>query len=181
MANFTVELLRPAADVEWQIAESLIEELIEWDVLQSRGLGFARDEIVSAFYPDSMESIRRNSTDPDGRFLLAMRNGEAAGCAAFRRLDSETCELYDVYVRRECRGHGIGSLLVSRLQCDAMEAGYKAMYLETATFMHEAHRLYRTHQFDVREHYRAVPATLAGAVISMQCDLLPHRDRYSRG
>lgn len=172
MARAAVELLSPVADLDWRHAKALIDELIEWDVSQSARLGFDRAAVVDAFYPDSLESIRRNSAGPDGRFLLATANGGAAGCAAFRRLDSEVCELYNVYVRSTRRGCGIGSLLVGTLQKNARGAGYGAMYLETATFMHGAHKLYRSHQFEVCEHYRSVPEVLAGAIISMRCNLL---------
>jgi ribosomal protein S18 acetylase RimI-like enzyme len=171
VSSVEVVSLRPDSAVEWRVAEDLINELIEWDVQKSEGLGFTREEVISAFYPDSMASIRRNSEGPDGCFLLATEENGAAGCAAYRRLDSETCELYDIYVRRSYRGSGIGSLLVKRLRREAMAAGYKSMYLETATFMVDAHRLYQSHEFNVREHYRAVPVNLRAAIISMECVL----------
>ena len=45
------------------------------------------------------------------------------------------------------------------------------MYLETATYMHDAHRLYRSLGFEVRGYYRAVPEQFTAATLSMQCDL----------
>lgn len=166
-----VNLLSPATDIEWHDAGLLIDELIEWDVSQSEGLSLGRAEVIGICYPDSLEDIRRDSAGPDGCFLLATGMSGPAGCAAFRRFDSEVCELYDAYVRRAYRGCGIGTLLVRRLQSGAIIAGYRAMYLETATFMHEARRLYDSLHFEVREHYRTIPKRLAEATIAMQCNL----------
>ena len=45
------------------------------------------------------------------------------------------------------------------------------MYLETATYMHDAHRLYYSLGFEVRGHYRAIPEHFAALTLSMQSDL----------
>jgi N-acetylglutamate synthase-like GNAT family acetyltransferase len=166
-----VDIVRPATEVDWRYAQILIDELIEWDVDQSSSFGFGRAEVVSAFYPDSLENVRRVSATPEGSFLIAIGTDGPAGCAAFHRWSSEVCELYSVYVRPSYRGSGIGSLLIGRLRNDAMASGYRAIYLETAAFMHSAHRLYRASGFEVCEHYRARSARLRKATISMHCEL----------
>ena len=93
------------------------------------------------------------------------------GCAAFRRLTSDVCELYDVYVRPSCRRRGIGSALLRRLMHEAMVYGYRTMCLETATFMRDAHRLYELLHFQVRAPYRSIPARYAQATKWMECKL----------
>ena len=165
----SVQVYSPTTDFEWRHAATLVKELIDWDVSQSSG--FSRSEVVEAFYPDSMADIQARSTAPHGLFLLATSAKDLAGCAAFKQLSSEVCELYCVYVRPDCRGHGVGALLVDRLKMDALAAGYTTMYLETATFMHDAHRLYQSQRFEIRDHYRSLSARYANAIISMQCDL----------
>ena len=167
----TIALTSPATEPEWHEAGILIDELIDWDFERFRARGYARAELVSAFYPDNLENVRRHCSGADGRFLLARGDGDAAGCASFRRLDAHTCELYNVYVRHSYRGCGIGALLLRQLQDDARRAGYQAMYLETATYMLDAHRLYHSLGFKVRGHYRAIPEHFAALTLSMQCDL----------
>jgi GNAT superfamily N-acetyltransferase len=166
-----ITLSSPATEPEWHEAGTLIDEMIDWDFERFRSGGHERADLVSAFYPDNLEDVRRHCSGADGRFLLARGDGGAAGCASFRRLDAHTCELYNVFVRRSYRGHGIGALLLRQLQDDARRAGYRAMYLETATYMHDAHRLYRSLGFEVRGHYRAIPEQFAAQTLSMQCDL----------
>jgi GNAT superfamily N-acetyltransferase len=166
-----VQVGSPGTDLEWRQAQALVNALIDWDASQSRPLGFSRAEVAAAFYPDSMADIRAHSVAPRGRFLLATQAHDPAGCAAFKQLSADVCELYCVYVRPESRGHGVGSLLLGRLQAEASVAGYTAMYLETATFMHDAHALYRSHGFGIRGHYRPLADKYANVTVAMQCDL----------
>jgi ribosomal protein S18 acetylase RimI-like enzyme len=166
-----ITLTSPATELEWHEAGILIDELIDWDLERFRPLGFERADLVGAFYPDNLEDVRRHCSGADGRFLLARGDGDAAGCASFRRQDVHSCELYNVYVRRNYRGYGIGALLLRQLQDDARRAGYRAMYLETATYMHDAHSLYRSLGFAVCGHFRAIPERFAAQTLSMRCDL----------
>jgi ribosomal protein S18 acetylase RimI-like enzyme len=168
----TIRLHSPDTEEEWDQAEALIAELKEWDVLQSQALGFTRDAVASAFYPDDIEGIRRDSVLPNGRFLLALDASSPVGCAAFRRLTPSGCELYDVYVRPSSRGRKIASMLLRRLMSDAKAAGYQTMFLETAVFMHTAHSLYRSLHFQARDAYRPAPLMLAKATIWMECRLV---------
>jgi ribosomal protein S18 acetylase RimI-like enzyme len=171
MASAAVNLSSPTSEVSWRLARALIEELIEWDVRESRALGFDRAETMAAFYPESFEQIRRHSESRGGSFVLAMASDAAAGCAAIRRLSRDTCELFDVYVRPAYRGRGIASQLVAQMQIDARQSGFEVMRLETAIFMRDAHALYRSHGFEVCGHYREIPERYARATISMQCNL----------
>src|SRR5581483_12156796 len=106
----TIQILSPSTDTEWCDAEGLIAELKEWDLRQCKALGFDADVVLSVFYPDTIEDIRRESTSPDGCFLVCRNADSPIGCAAFRRLTPSACELYDVYVRPSGRGQRIGRL-----------------------------------------------------------------------
>lgn len=170
-AAVAIRMLSPNTDDDWTYAELLIAELKAWDVQQSRALGFDHDEVIDVFYPDGIEQIRRQSALPDGCFAIAMDVSVPAGCAGFRRLSPSRCELFDVYVRPGHRGRGIGSALVQRLLKQARAAGYAAMCLETASFMHTAHHLYKSLHFHVREPYRGIPARFADVTVWMECGL----------
>ena len=155
----------------------MIAELKEWDVQQSQALGFERDEVMRVFYPDDIADIRGYSLAPLGGLLLAMDGGQPLGCAAFRRLTSDTCEAYNVYVRPTCRRRGIGSLLLRRLMHDAAVYGYRAMCLETASFMRAAHQLYELLHFQIRTPYRSIPTRHAQATMWMECKLDARSER----
>src|SRR5689334_17403450 len=68
---------------------------------------------------------------PGGCLLLAVQDGQPAGCIAFKPLDSTTCELKRLYVRPAFRGLHLGRQLVSRLIDEARRSGYKRMALDS--------------------------------------------------
>ena len=167
----TLRVFTPTTDEDWQHAGLLIAELKQWDARESQLLGFEPDEVMSVFYPDDIADIRRYSVSPLGCLLLAVDGELPVGCAAFRRLTSDACEAYDVYVRPTCRRRGIGALMLRRLMQAAKTYGYRAMCLETATFMREAHRLYESLHFRIRAPYRSIPIRHATATMWMECRL----------
>jgi GNAT superfamily N-acetyltransferase len=86
---------------------------------------------------------------PAGRLLLTIEEspgdpGEAAGCAALRRLEQDACEMKRLYVRPAFRGKGVGQGLVNELIAEARSIGYQRMLLDTLPSMNAAHQLYRT-------------------------------------
>ncbi len=93
------------------------------------------------------------------------------GCAAFRERSSTTCELYNVYLRPVHRGRGVGSELLGRLMSEAKAIGFETMCLETASFMVDAHKLYKSLGFEVCEPYRSIPTRFAGVTLWMKCRL----------
>ncbi len=161
-------IVSPASEDDWRHAEVLIAELQEWDFQQSQALGFDGKEVLAVFYPGEAEEVRRDSTSPRGRFLLAMDANIPIGCAAFRERSPTTCELYNVYLRPAYRGRGVGSELLRRLMSDAKAMGYEAMCLETASFMGDAHKLYKSLGFEVCEPYRSIPAKFASVTLWMK-------------
>jgi putative acetyltransferase len=99
---------------------------------------------------------------PSGRLLLAMQESpgspdEAAGCAALRKLDQDSCDMKRLYVRPAFRGAGAGRELVKELIVEARSIGYRRMLLDTLPSMNEAHKLYRTFGFREISPYQKNP------------------------
>jgi GNAT superfamily N-acetyltransferase len=80
----------------------------------------------------------------DGRLYVAELDREPVGVGGLKRLSADTAEIKRMYVRPSGRGEGAGRAIVERLVADARELGYTTLYLESASFMHEAHALYRS-------------------------------------
>jgi GNAT superfamily N-acetyltransferase len=166
-----MEIRSPGSDEEWHYAKVLRAEMMEWDVIECRALGFSREEVVDTFYSADHEEIVRASVPPDGGFLLAMDDDKPLACAAFHRISATACELYDVFVRPAARGRRLATLMIERLMSEARAAGYRRMVLETATFMGHAHNIYRALGFQLCQPYHDIPAKWAPITLWMECRL----------
>lgn len=84
---------------------------------------------------------------PSGALLLALVDGEPAGCCAMRPLHSSdhlnACEMKRLFVRTAFRGFGLGRQLVDRILTQAQVAGYDTMLLDTLSDMEAARALYQ--------------------------------------
>jgi len=152
-----LQITRATTEEHFQQARQLITEMARWDAEQSRRLGLDPQEVLAFFYSTDDQALRRESAPPAGSLLLATFADAPAGCAAFRRIDANACELHDVYVRDQFRGQRIGRLMVEQLVATARNVGYGVMRLETTPFMKEAQTLYASIGFRSRGPYRAVP------------------------
>jgi ribosomal protein S18 acetylase RimI-like enzyme len=84
--------------------------------------------------------------EPSGVLLLALVDGEVAGCGGMRPLPDcdypNACEMKRLYVRRAFRRFGLGRQLAEALMQRAAEAGYSSMLLDTLDDMEAARELY---------------------------------------
>ncbi len=96
--------------------------------------------------------------EPAGALLLALVDGEPAGCVALRALAdvdyANACEMKRLYVRRAFRRFGLGRLLAERVMALATQAGYSCMLLDTLDDMETARGLYASLGFeDIPPYY----------------------------
>jgi len=95
---------------------------------------------------------------PQGALLLAIVDGQVAGCGAMRPLADcdypNACEMKRLYVRRAFRRFGLGRQIAEALLARAREAGYSAMLLDTLDVMEAARELYASLGFhDIPPYY----------------------------
>ena len=79
---------------------------------------------------------------PTGCLLLAVQDGQPAGCIALKGHDATSGELKRLYVRPAFRGRKIGRQLVAALIEEARKLGYRRLFLDTHISMTKAHKLY---------------------------------------
>jgi putative acetyltransferase len=89
---------------------------------------------------------------PQGALLLALVDGEVAGCGALRPLADvdypNACEMKRLYVRPAFRRFGIGRLLAQALLDCGVQAGYSNLLLDTLDDMEAARGLYASLGFE---------------------------------
>ncbi|MGE0351191.1 GNAT family N-acetyltransferase [Hydrogenophaga sp.] len=136
--------------------------------------GTAEISLRSAQFPDDLQTIRELFLDyqaglgidlcfqgfetelaelpgayaaPAGALLLALVDGQPAGCCALRPLPDtdhlNACEMKRLFVRPAFRGFGLGRLLVERILSHGQLAGYTTMLLDTLSDMETARALYQ--------------------------------------
>lgn len=102
---------------------------------------------------------------PGGVLLLALVDGQAAGCGALRPLPdvdyANACEMKRLFVRPALRRFGLGRLLAQALLDHAVQAGYSCMLLDTLDDMAAARGLYVALGFEEIPPYYFNP--IAGA------------------
>lgn len=163
------DLSRRKPYVMFRIVEADTEEavnearalIMEYAAALGMDLSFQGFEKEMAEFPGEYAS-------PDGRLLLAYKEASCAatrglaGCVALRKVDSDTCEMKRLYVRREFRGQGAGRALALAVIGIARGIGYRRMRLDTLPIMEEAQALYGSLGFREIPPYRFNP--IPGAV-----------------
>lgn len=99
-------------------------------------------------FEEEMRSLPGKYAPPEGRLILAYKDGELAGGIALRKIEDGICEMKRLYLREIARGSGIGSELIERLIAEARKIGYTKMRLDTfPPKMGKAVKLYESHGF----------------------------------
>jgi GNAT superfamily N-acetyltransferase len=108
-------------------------------------------------FEEELAGLPGDYAAPSGALLLAIDGKDAAGCAALRRIDDETCEMKRLYVRPLWRGKGLGRALAERIVAEARRVGYARMRLDAIRKMTAAVGLYASMGFKEIAPYRHNP------------------------
>jgi putative acetyltransferase len=105
---------------------------------------------------------------PTGYLLLALQDGQAAGCIALKGHDATTGEIKRLYVRPAFRGRNIGQQLVVALIAEARKMGCQRLILDSHISMTKAHELYAAAGFRKVDTPSDFPEVLKPVVVFME-------------
>lgn len=132
----SVELTTPSSPEELDALRDLFREY-------ARGLGV---DLCFQQFDHELANLPGDYAAPRGCLLLAMVDGEAAGCCALRPLDAadypNASEMKRLYVRESFRGLGLGRQLAEAMLDAARQGGYGCVLLDTLDEMETARSLY---------------------------------------
>lgn len=147
MTGPDISLIMPTDDDGWRATRAIL-----------RDYGASLDVDLSfQDFEGELATLPGEYAPPLGLLLLALVDGQVAGCGAFRNLPDvdypNACEMKRLYVRPAFRGFGLGRLLAQALMDRATEAGYSAMLLDTLDDMEAARSLYESLGFETVPPY----------------------------
>ncbi|RYG07678.1 MAG: GNAT family N-acetyltransferase [Burkholderiales bacterium] len=97
-------------------------------------------------FDEELASLPGEYAEPRGALMLALVDGEVAGCCALRPLDAvdypNAAEMKRLYVRSAHRGLGLGRQLAEAALDAARRGGYASVLLDTLDDMEAARALY---------------------------------------
>jgi GNAT superfamily N-acetyltransferase len=135
--------IRPAAGAaDFEAARALFLEYAAW----------LQEDLCFQGFEQELATLPGKYAPPDGRLLLACRDGKPIGCVALRRFDADSGELKRLYVQPDHRGHGVARALSAAAIDAARAIGYRRVVLDTLDRMSAARALYAAAGF------REIPA-----------------------
>lgn len=148
-------LITPTTPAELQLTRGIFQEY-------AQQLGV---DLCFQNFDAELDSLPGEYAEPQGALLLAMVDGQLAGCCALRALVSSNypnaCEMKRLYVRHSHRRLGLGRQLAEAILDAARVAGYHHLLLDTLTEMEAARALYQDLNFEEIPPYYHNP--IAGA------------------
>ena len=150
-----IQLIKPSVASEFQATRLIFQEY-------AQELGV---DLCFQNFDAELDDLPGDYAEPQGAQLLAMVDGQLAGCCALRPLASSNytnaCEMKRLYVRRSYRRLGLGRKLVDAILDAARVAGYHHVLLDTLSDMESARALYEDLNFKEIPPYYHNP--IAGA------------------
>jgi GNAT superfamily N-acetyltransferase len=152
---------------------ALIREYWDWLVARYAGHPGLIDQIGShQGLQDELNAVPSRYGPPEGKTLLAVRDGQICGGVAYRNLHDRSCEMKRLFVPDRFQGHGTGRLLCEALVATASTDGFELMRLDTGYLNAEAMHMYESMGFRPCPPYRDYPGELVPHLRFMEKPLL---------
>ncbi len=170
-----IELRRITEDAAAKPCEQLFREYAAWVLEQFRSLHRVPfDELTTEQVHTGFRAEWPKLFGDRGRLYLALVDDAPAGVAGLKPVSATAAELKRMYVRPTHRRAGLARRLINQVLADARLIGYQTVLLETADFMTDAHRLYRSVGFSGTERFDGAEGAAHGVAayeLFMRLDL----------
>lgn len=137
-------------DGEPELIEVARELFVEYQTELGLDLGFQG-------FQEELASLPGKYAGPKGALVLAMIEGEYAGCGALRDLGEGIAEIKRLYIRPAYRRRGMAKLISVALIERAKKLGYRRIRLDTLRRLAGAFELYESLQFQEIPPYNYNP------------------------
>ncbi|MEJ6005038.1 GNAT family N-acetyltransferase [Paucibacter sp. AS339] len=142
-----IQLIAPDSPELWEATRQILRDYA----------GSLNIDLCFQDFEAELQTLPGQYEAPGGLLLLALVDGQVAGCVGFRALPdvdyANACEMKRLYVRPAFRRFGIGRILAQGLIDAAVQAGYSAMLLDTLDDMEAARGLYESLGFEAVPPY----------------------------
>ncbi len=156
---------------------TLVTEYVEWSRKRYAADAWFVEQVFGYQSLDAeLLTLAAKYGPPNGKTLLASRDGQVVGAGAYRRLADGTCEMKRLYVGQQSHGHGTGRKLCEALIASAREEGFPLMRLDTGNLLKEAISLYHSIGFRDCPPYRQYPEKLMPYLVFMALPLTIGQD-----
>ena len=147
----TIELMTPAGADALEAARALFREYA----------GSLAVDLSFQDFETELADLPGDYAEPRGALLLALVDGQLAGCCALRPLDNvdypNASEMKRLYVRKPFRRFGLGRQIAEAILDAARRAGYGCVLLDTLDDMEAARALYEDLGFEEIPPYYQSP------------------------
>jgi len=111
--------------------------------------------MVGTAYEDTETSNMYEAYQNEGEVYFVVDDGNkvlgGAGIKKLNDFEGEVCELQKMYFSPEIRGYGLAKKMIEKCMTAAKNLGYKTCYLESASQLKPAIKLYETSGFEHRD------------------------------
>lgn len=167
-----IEIIQAATPDQFDGVRDLMRTFVDWH----RKCHLADVALIDRYFDaaefeQELAGLPGKYAPPQGRLLLAVDAGQAAGCVALRDLGDGICEMKRMFVYTRLHGRGIGRALADRVVAEAKAAGYGRMRLDTSIGQAEAIGLYKSAGFQPIGPYYPLPDDVRHWLVFMELKL----------
>jgi GNAT superfamily N-acetyltransferase len=168
----TIEIFRAATQTQLDQVRALLRAFVDWHRERHvEDIALIDRYFDAGEFEAELAGLPGKYAPPQGRLLLATKDGEAAGCVALRDLGQNIAEMKRMFLPIAFRGQGIGRALTRRLLLEARAAGYERIRLDTSRRQKEALSLYESVGFTRIAPYYDLPHEMQDWLVFMELKL----------
>ena len=167
-----IDILNATNRYQLDSVRNLIRTFVGWHRQRHyEDLALIDQYFDASAFEEELATLPGKYAPPKGRLLLALLDGQRAGCGALRKIDAQTCEMKRMFVYPQFQGRGVGRALAETLIREAKVAGYSTMRLDTSIRQVEALQLYQSLGFQRIDPYYEVSPEMKNWLVFMELSL----------